>query len=68
MQLIKTFITMIVAKHCIRSINIPMIVDVIFLHFTHSFISLYVRMIAYNDITVNSVSAVVFITIFPMLY
>lgn len=40
-----------------------MIVDVNFLHFTHSFISLYVGMIAYNDITVNSISAVVFITI-----
>ena len=59
---------MIAAKHCIRSINILMIVDVNFLHFIHSFISLYVKMIAHNDITINSVSTVVFITIPPLLY
>ena len=56
---------MIAAKHCIRSINILMIVDVNFLHFIHSFISLYVKMIAHNDITINSVSTIVFITIPP---
>ena len=59
---------MIAVKHCIRSVNILMIVDVNFLHFIHSFISLYVKMIAHNDITINSVSTVVFITIPPSFF
>ena len=61
---------MIVAKHCVRSINILMIVDVNFLHFIHSFISFNENEIAHNnthtDITV-SINNIVSITIVPII-
>ena len=61
---------MIVAKHCVKSINILMIVDVNFLHFIHSFISFNEKAIAHNnthtDITV-SINNIVSITIVPII-